>query len=124
MDKRRNADNEAEVLNVVGDVEGRTALIVDDMIDRAGSLAEAVKGLRQHDAGEIYFAATHAVLSDPALERIAASGIRELIITNTIPLRDDAELCSTPIKVLSVAPLLAEAIARIHHEESVSSLFG
>lgn len=122
IDKRRNENDEAEVMHVIGEVSGRTVLIVDDMIDRAGSLIEAVRGLREKGAGDIYYAATHPVFSPPAMERIRNSDLKEVVVTNTIPLRDDAVSCET-IKVLSVAPLLAEAIARIHREESVSSLF-
>ncbi len=121
VDKRRTDNREAEVMHVVGDVNDKVAIIVDDMIDRAGTLGEAMRGLKDQGAREVYYSATHAVFSPPALERISKSGLKEVVVTNTIPLRDEKppEL----IKVLSVAKMLGEAVARIHSEESVSSLF-
>ncbi len=121
VDKRRTDNREAEVMHVVGDVNDKVAIIVDDMIDRAGTLGEAMRGLKDQGAREVYYSATHAVFSPPALERISKAGLKEVVVTNTIPLRDEKppEL----IKVLSVAKMLGEAVARIHSEESVSSLF-
>jgi len=122
IDKRRSGPNISEVMNLIGDVRGKVAIIVDDMVDTAGTLTQAAKALREHGATAIYACATHGVLSGPALERIEASDIQEMVITDTIPLTDDAAR-SRKIKVLSVAGLLAEAIRRIHCNESVSSLF-
>ncbi len=121
VDKRRTEDREAEVMHVVGDVNGKVAIIVDDMIDRASTLAEAMRGLKDQGARAVYYSATHAVFSPPALERISEVGLKEVVVTNTIPLRD--EKAPELIKVLSVAKMLGEAVARIHSEESVSSLF-
>lgn len=122
IDKRRSGPNISEVMNLIGDVRGKVAIIVDDMVDTAGTLTQAAKALREHGATAIYACATHGVLSGPALERIEESEIQEMVITDTIPLTDDAAR-SRKIKVLSVAGLLAEAIRRIHCNESVSSLF-
>lgn len=122
IDKRREGINEAKAMNVIGDIRGKNALILDDMIDTAGTLTQAVEALRQHGAKEVFAACTHPVLSGPAVERIEESELREVVVTNTIPLRDKAKTCSK-IRVLSVAGLLAEAIKRIHEEKSVSSLF-
>ncbi len=122
IDKRREGINEAKAMNVIGDIRGKNALILDDMIDTAGTLTQAVEALRQHGAKEVFAACTHPVLSGPAVERIEQSDLREVVVTNTIPLRDKARTCSK-IRVLSVAGLLAEAIKRIHEERSVSSLF-
>lgn len=122
IDKRREGINEAKAMNVIGDIRGKNALILDDMIDTAGTLTQAVEALRQHGAKEVFAACTHPVLSGPAVERIEESELSEVVVTNTIPLRDKAKKCSK-IRVLSVAGLLAEAIKRIHEEKSVSSLF-
>lgn len=122
IDKRREGINEAKAMNVIGDIRGKNALILDDMIDTAGTLTQAVEALRQHGAKEVFAACTHPVLSGPAVERIERSDLQEVVVTNTIPLRDKARICSK-IRVLSVAGLLAEAIKRIHEEKSVSSLF-
>lgn len=122
IDKRRSGPNISEVMNLIGDVRDKVAIIVDDMVDTAGTLTQAAKALREHGATAIYACATHGVLSGPALERIEESEIQEMVITDTIPLTDDAAR-SRKIKVLSVAGLLAEAIRRIHCNESVSSLF-
>lgn len=122
IDKRRSGPNISEVMNLIGDVRGKVAIIVDDMVDTAGTLTQAAKALREHGATAIYACATHGVLSGPALERIEGSEIQEMVITDTIPLTDEAAR-SRKIKVLSVAGLLAEAIRRIHCNESVSSLF-
>jgi ribose-phosphate pyrophosphokinase len=121
IDKRRTEEREARIMHVVGDVTGKNAVIIDDMIDRAGTMVEAIKGLKENKVKDIYFSATHPVLSDPAMERIEKSGLKEVVVTNTIPLRSDCQ--STKITVLSVASLLGEAIKRIHSATSVSSLF-
>ncbi len=121
-DKRREKANVAEVMNVVGDVDGRSCLIVDDMCDTGGSLTKVSKALKDAGAGRIHACFTHAVLSGEAIEHLEESDIEQIVITNTIPLRDHA--CeSKKIKVLSIAPLLAKAIKSIHEETSVSSLF-
>jgi ribose-phosphate pyrophosphokinase len=123
IDKRRDYDKlgEVEVLHVVGDVEGRSALIIDDMIDTAGTLCKAAEALRRSGAETVLASATHAVFSGPAVERIDASPLREVVVTNTIP-RENS--CRSPkVKCLSVAGLLASAIRSIHDESSVSSLF-
>lgn len=121
IEKRRPMPGVAEVMNLIGNVEGKTAVIVDDIVDTAGSLTEGAKALERFGAKEVYACCTHAVLSDPAVERIVASNMKELIVTNTIPL-PEAKL-HPKIKVLSVAPLFGEAIVRIFSELSVSKLF-
>ncbi|MDY0384681.1 ribose-phosphate pyrophosphokinase [Trichlorobacter sp.] len=122
IDKRRTSPNVAEVMHLIGDVSGKIAIILDDMIDTAGTLTQAAGALKQNGAAAIYAAATHGVLSGPAIDRINGSVIEEVLLTDTIPLGDQAERTSK-IKVVSVAALLAEAIRRIHDDESVSSLF-
>ena len=122
MDKRRVDVNVAEVLNVIGEVEGRTALIIDDMVDTAGTLVKTVDALLEQGAREVYAACSHPVLSGPAVEHISRSKLTELVVTNSIPLNGDGAECSQ-IKVLSVGPLLARAIRSIHEESSVSTLF-
>ena len=122
IDKRRSGPNESEVLHVVGEVEGKNVLILDDMIDTAGTLVQAEEALREQGALRTYAAAVHPVFSGPAIDRIENSGIETLFVTNTIPL-DDAMSRSRKIRALSVAPLLGEAIQRIHEGSSVSSLF-
>jgi len=122
IDKRRTGKNETEVLNVIGDVEGRNVLILDDIIDTAGTLIQAEEALREQGARKTFAAAVHPVLSGPALERIEASGLESLVVTNTIPL-DAALARCRKIRSLSIAPLLGEAIQRIHQGTSVSSLF-
>ncbi|MEC7641620.1 MAG: ribose-phosphate pyrophosphokinase [Nitrospinota bacterium] len=122
IDKRRDAINEAKAMNIIGYVKGKIAIVVDDMIDTAGTLMEAVGALLQEGALEVHACCTHAVLSGQAHERINNSPIKSIITTNTIPLGSDLEK-NSKIKVLSVAPLLGEAIIRIHKESSVSSLF-
>jgi ribose-phosphate pyrophosphokinase len=121
IDKRRPLANVSEVMHIIGDVEGKTAILLDDMIDTAGTITQAATALAEHGAAEVYACCTHAVLSGPAIERLEASPIKELIVTNTIPERDGTS--SPMIKRLSVGPLLGEAIKRIHRGESVSSLF-
>jgi ribose-phosphate pyrophosphokinase len=121
IDKRRVGPNVAEVMNIIGEVEGRTAILLDDMVDTAGTLAQSADALCRKGAQHIYACATHGVLSGPAIERLEKSEIEELVITNTIPLGRKAEC--RKIRVLTVAPLLGEAIKRIHFQDSVSSLF-
>ena len=122
VDKRREVANEAKAMNIIGDVKGKVAFIVDDMIDTAGTLIEATDALLAAGATEVHACCSHPVLSGPAAERITASPIASVIATNTIPLRDDLKKIKK-VKILSVAPLLGEAILRIHEETSVSSLF-
>ena len=121
IDKRRTGPNKAEVLNVVGKVKGKQILIVDDMIDTGGTLIAAVRALVKKGVQEIYVSATHPILSGSAYEMIESSSLKELVVTDTIPLKK--EKVKTKIKVLSVAPLLGKAIKRIHENRSVSSLF-
>ncbi len=121
IEKRRPAPGVAEVMNLIGSVNGKTAIVVDDIVDTAGSLTEGAKALTNYGAGEVYACCTHAVLSPPAVERVANSNIKELIVTNTIPV--PAEKCIDKIKVLSVAPIFGEAIIRIFGDLSVSKLF-
>ena len=122
IDKRRSAANVSEVMHIIGEVDGQTCIIVDDMIDTAGTLCQAAAALKAHGAADIYATATHAVLSGPALERINASPLKEVLVCNTIPTEKKINDCSR-LRIVSVANLLAEAIRRIHGDESVSSLF-
>jgi len=122
IDKRREAANIAEVMNIVGDVEGRSCVIVDDIVDTAGTLTEAARALKDAGAAEVSAAITHPVLSGPAIKRIAEAPLERLVVTDTIPLSSEAEDCDK-LHVESIAPLLSEAIRRINNEESVSSLF-
>lgn len=121
IDKRRTEYNEAEIMNVIGEIHGKNALILDDIIDTAGTLTKAAAVLGEKGAKNVYAAGTHAILSGPAIERIQNSNIKELIVTDSIPLPKEKQI--PQIKVLSVAGLLAEAIKRIHEHASVSSLF-
>ncbi|MDY0269595.1 MAG: ribose-phosphate pyrophosphokinase [Trichloromonas sp.] len=122
IDKRRSGPNVSEVMNIIGDVSGETCVIIDDMIDTAGTLCQAAQALKDKGAHKVYACASHPVLSGPALERISQSCLEEVVVTNTIPLGEKPRLCGK-LRVLSVAGLLAEAIRRIHGDESVSSLF-
>ena len=122
VDKRRTEMNVTEVMNVIGDVRGRTCLILDDIIDTAGTLVKTVDALLEQGASKVYACASHAVLSGPALERLAASPVEQVVITNTIPLSEAGQALGK-IKVLSVAGLLGRAIESIHMETSVSTLF-
>ncbi len=122
VDKRRTDINITEVMNVIGDVEGRTCLILDDIVDTAGTLVKTADALLEQGAEKVYACATHAVLSGPAVERIASSRLEQLIVTNTIPLSEEAARVEK-IKVLSIAGLLGRAIESIHMETSVSTLF-
>jgi ribose-phosphate pyrophosphokinase len=122
IDKRRPKPNVAKVMNIIGDVKDRTCLIMDDMVDTANTLCEAAGALKQHGAKKVIAYCTHAVLSGSAVERVGGSALDELVVTDTIPLRDDAK-ASAKIRQLSVANLMAETIRRISDEDSVSSLF-
>ncbi|MEQ1886861.1 MAG: ribose-phosphate pyrophosphokinase [Bryobacteraceae bacterium] len=122
IDKRRTEVNVAEVMHIIGDVEGQHCLIVDDLIDTAGTLVKAAEALLKHGAKSVRACATHAVLSGPAVERIEKSALLEVVVTNSIPLSAQAEECKR-IKQLSVAPLLAKAIQSVHQDGSVSTLF-
>ncbi len=122
VDKRRTDLNVSEVMHVIGDVAGRTCLILDDMVDTAGTLIKTVDALLDAGAKKVYACATHPVLSGPAVERILNSRLEQLVVTNTIPVREDA-LASGKIRVLSIAGLIGRAIESIHMETSVSSLF-
>ena len=122
IDKRRSAANVSEVMHIIGDVDGKPCIIVDDMIDTAGTLCQAAAALKAHGAGDVHATATHAVLSGPALERINESALKEVLISNTIPAEAKVRECPR-LRIISVAKLLAEAISRIHGDESVSSLF-
>lgn len=122
IDKRRTGPNVAEIMHLIGDVRGKVAILLDDMVDTAGTLTQAAKALKENGASAIFACATHGVLSGPAIERINASDIEEIVLTDTIPLAGKQEQ-SPKVRVLSVAALLAEAIKRIHEDESVSSLF-
>ena len=122
IDKRRTEVNVAEVMHIIGDVAGRDCLMVDDLIDTAGTLVKGCEALMSRGAKSVTACATHAVLSGPAIERIANSDLKEVVVTNSIPLKEESIRCSR-IKVLSVAPLLARAIQSIHEDGSVSTLF-
>jgi ribose-phosphate pyrophosphokinase len=122
IDKRREGPNNAQIMNIIGDVEGRNALLLDDMIDTAGTIVQGAQACAEKGARSVWAGCTHAVLSGPALERLQQSCLTEVVVTNTIPLNGKEQQCPK-LKVLSVAPLLGEAITRIHEEESVSSLF-
>lgn len=122
IDKRREGANVSKVMNVIGDVDGKDAILLDDMIDTAGTITQAVDSIKEKGARKIIAAGTHAVLSGPAIDRINASALEEVIVTNTI-FTDDKQSKCKKLTVLSVAPLLGEAIKRIHDESSVSSLF-
>ncbi|MDU2576307.1 MAG: ribose-phosphate pyrophosphokinase, partial [Veillonella sp.] len=121
IEKKRPEPGVAKVMNLIGDVKGKNCIIVDDIVDTAGSLVEGAKALEAFGAKSVMAAVTHAVLTDPASERIANSNIKELIVTNTMPLPENCKLDN--VTQLSVAPLLGEAIMRIFHEVSVSNLF-
>ncbi len=121
IDKRRQAHNVAEVMNIIGDVEGKTAVLVDDMIDTAGTISAGAKVLRDNGAKRVYACATHAVFSPPAVERLSSGLFEEVIVTNTIPVPADRHF--EQLTMLSVADMLGEAISRIHEESSVSSMF-
>ena len=122
IDKRRDAPNEAQAMNIIGDVRGRNAVILDDMVDTAGTLTQAAAALKERNVAKIYACVTHPVLSGPAIERIETSPIDQLVVTNTIPLSEGARKCAK-ITALSVHELLGETVKRIHRSQSVSTLF-
>nr|WP_198959077.1 ribose-phosphate pyrophosphokinase [Ignatzschineria sp. F8392] len=122
IDKRRPAPNVAEVMNIIGEVEGRNCIIVDDIVDTAGTLASAAKVLKSRGAKTVRAYCTHPIFSGKAIENIEGSGLDEMIVTDTIPLREEARRCNK-IRVLSIADVIANTISRIHEEESVSTLF-
>ncbi|MGN1401638.1 MAG: ribose-phosphate diphosphokinase [Bacillus sp. (in: firmicutes)] len=122
IDKRRPRPNVAEVMNIVGNIEGKTAILIDDIIDTAGTITLAANALVENGAAEVYACCTHPVLSGPAIERIQNSKIKELVVTNSIALPEEKKI--EKIVELSVAPLLAEAIIRVYEDQSVSTLFG
>lgn len=122
IDKRRESPNQAKVMNIIGDVDNRDVLLLDDMIDTAGTITQAAQACADKGARRILAGSTHAVLSGPAIQRINESVLTEVIVTNSLPLNGKDQTCKK-IKVLSIARLLGEAIRRIHNEESVSSLF-
>ncbi|HEV8340911.1 MAG TPA: ribose-phosphate pyrophosphokinase [Candidatus Binatia bacterium] len=123
IDKRRVGPNVVAEMNIIGEVKGQTAVLLDDMVDTAGTLTMAAEALKEEGAKRILGCCTHPVLSGPAIQKINDSPLEELIVTNTVPLRPDASKCKK-IKVLSVAHLIGEAIRRTHEEQSISSLFG
>ena len=122
IDKRREGPNQTQIMNIIGDVEGKSALLLDDMIDTAGTIVKGAQACMEHGAREVWAACTHAVLTGPALDLIQQSCLKQVIVTNSIPLRGKEQSCPK-LHQLSVAPLLGEAIRRIHEDESVSSLF-
>lgn len=122
IDKRRDKPNESEAMHVIGDVRGKRAIMLDDMVDTAGTLCNGAETLLKNGAKEVHACCSHPVLSGPAVARITSSVLQSLVVTNSIPLREEACACGK-IKVLSVSELLADAINRIHNEDSVSSLF-
>jgi ribose-phosphate pyrophosphokinase len=122
IDKRRPRPNEAKVMHIIGEVEGRSCVIVDDLVDTAGTLCQGARALKEHGAAKVLAYCTHPVLSGPAVANIEGSQLDELVVTNSIPLRPKAKACSR-IRQLSIAEMLAETMRRISNEESVSSLF-
>ncbi|TFG93316.1 MAG: ribose-phosphate diphosphokinase, partial [Syntrophobacterales bacterium] len=122
VDKRRDTPNESQVMNVIGDVKNKNAIILDDMIDTAGTVVQAAEALKKEGAIEVSVCCTHPVLSGPAIERLSSSTIKEVIVTDTIPLHEKARACKK-IQVLSMAGVLSESIKRIYYNESISSLF-
>jgi ribose-phosphate pyrophosphokinase len=122
IDKRRAKANQSEVMNIIGEVEGKNCIMMDDMVDTAGTLCHAGAALKQHGAASVQAYITHPVLSGPAVSRISESDLDEVVVTDTIPLNEEAMACSK-IRQLSTAELLAETMRRISDEESVSSLY-
>ncbi len=123
IDKRREGPNESQVMNIIGNVKGKRVIILDDMIDTAGTMVQAAAALEAEGATEVIACCTHAVLSGPAIDRIDGSNLKEIIITDTIPLHERAKACKKKITVLPVAGFLSEAVRRIYYNDSVSSLF-
>ena len=122
IDKRRSKANQSQVMNIIGEVEGRPCVMIDDMVDTAGTLCKAADALKDHGASSVTAYITHAVLSGPAVERITKSELDEIVVTDTIPLNEEAQACDK-IRQLSIAELLAETMRRIADDESVSSLY-
>jgi len=122
IDKRRDAPNVVGEMRIIGDVAGNDAVLLDDLVDTAGTLTKAAAALKENDANKVYAVCTHAVLSGPAVQRIESSVIDELIVSDSIPLSAEASACNK-IRVVSAAQQLGEAVRRIHNSESVSSLF-
>ena len=122
IDKRRKSGSETKAVHIIGDVEGKNVLMVDDMITTAGTVMEACKILRDHGVNEIYISATHAVFAPPAMERLSSCGFTKLAVTDTIPIGTRADAIKDRLVVLGVAELLGDAIHRIHHNESVIAL--
>ncbi|MDH5191903.1 MAG: ribose-phosphate diphosphokinase, partial [Gammaproteobacteria bacterium] len=122
IDKRRPRPNEAKVMNIIGDVEGKICIVIDDLVDTAGTLCEAARALKDNGASRVVAYCTHPVLSGKAVSNIEGSVLDELVVTDTIPLREEAKACKR-IRQLSVAEMLAESMRRINNSESVSSLF-
>ena len=122
IDKRRPKANVSEVMNIIGEVRDRTCVIMDDMVDTAGTLCKAAQALKENGARRVLAYCTHAVLSGAAIQRISDSDLDELVVTDTIPLRDEARACAR-IRQISIAELMAETMLRISNDESVSSLF-
>ena len=123
IDKRRKSGSDVETRNIIGDVQGKNVLMVDDMITTAGTVTQAVKILKEHGAADIYMSATHAIFAPPALERLAECPFTKLAVTDTIPIGTRADPIKDRVEVLSISGLVGEAIHRIHHNESVSALF-
>ena len=121
VDKRRPKANVSEVMNIIGDIEGKNCILVDDMIDTAGTITNAANALKELGAKDVYACATHPILSGPAIERITNSEIKELVLLNTAPIPEEKQI--EKIKVLSVAPLFAEAMTRVFNNDSISRLF-
>ena len=122
IDKRRDGDNQSEVMNVIGEVKGKDCVLVDDMVDSAGTLCKAAKALKERGARKVYAYIVHPVLSGDAIKKINKSKLDQLVVTDTIPLSDSATACKK-IRVISLAPTLAEAIRRVNNEESISAMF-
>ena len=122
IDKRRDEDNQSEVMNVIGEVKGKDCVLVDDMVDSAGTLCKAAKALKERGARKVYAYIVHPVLSGDAIEKINKSKLDQLVVTDTIPLSNSAKACKK-IRVISLAPTLAEAIRRVNNEESISAMF-
>ena len=122
IDKRRDAANESQVMNIIGNVEGKDCIVPDDIIDTAGTLCNAANALKDAGASKVSAYITHPVLSGPAIERISNSQIDELVVTNSIPLTQDGQKCSK-IRVISIAPLISECIKRLSNEQSLSAVF-
>jgi len=122
IDKRRQKANESEIMNVIGDIEGKSCILVDDIIDTSGTIANAANKLSELGAKEVYACATHGVLSGAAIQRIQESAIKEMVLLNTVPIQKDKKI--DKVTVLSVAPIFAEAMSNIHNNDSVSKMFG